>query len=117
VFLPLVDLSLDASLGPTELRPGSQYLTRDLARSLLVAKARKALRPPVAPLLRPGQVGPMGGGQGREPEEEESSRFMRKPLGAYTSLMDVIPFMVQTMATGCCMLPADYSSLLCGKHV
>ncbi|CAN0232902.1 unnamed protein product, partial [Phaeothamnion confervicola] len=54
VFLPLVDLS--AELGPTEFRPGSQVYTRDLARLLLAAKARRQLQPPQAPLPRAGDA-------------------------------------------------------------
>ena len=54
VFLPLVDV--DVALGPTELRPGSQYLTRNLAPMMLAAKARGKLRKPVMPLLRAGDA-------------------------------------------------------------
>jgi len=36
VFLPLVDLTL--ANGPTELRPGSHFVSRDLARLTLLAK-------------------------------------------------------------------------------
>jgi Phytanoyl-CoA dioxygenase (PhyH) len=53
IFIPLQDLS--TTLGPTELRPHSHYYTRghqQLGRQLLLAKARKTLRPVVAPLLR-----------------------------------------------------------------
>uniref|UniRef100_A0A7S0B054 Fe2OG dioxygenase domain-containing protein n=1 Tax=Minutocellus polymorphus TaxID=265543 RepID=A0A7S0B054_9STRA len=52
VFVPLVDVN--RSLGPTELRPGSQYLTRNLAPMMLAAKARGKLRKPAMPLLRAG---------------------------------------------------------------
>jgi Phytanoyl-CoA dioxygenase (PhyH) len=49
IFIPLVDLSLE--LGPTELRPHSHTYTRNLAKEWLLAKARKTLRPTVAPCL------------------------------------------------------------------
>jgi ectoine hydroxylase-related dioxygenase (phytanoyl-CoA dioxygenase family) len=48
VFLPVDDLT--AELGPTEFRPGSQYLTRDLVPLMLASKARKLLRPTISPL-------------------------------------------------------------------
>ncbi|CAB9531172.1 Phytanoyl-CoA dioxygenase (PhyH) [Seminavis robusta] len=54
LFIPLAPVSLD--LGPTEFRPGSHVYTRNLAPLLLAAKARKELRPPVAPLLDEGDV-------------------------------------------------------------
>ena len=54
VFVPLVDVN--RSLGPTELRPGSHYLTRNLAPMVLAAKARGKLRSPVMPLLRAGSA-------------------------------------------------------------
>lgn len=54
VFIPLVDVPLE--LGPTELRPGSHYLTRNLAPMMLLAKAKKTLRPPVVPRLRKSDV-------------------------------------------------------------
>ena len=53
-FVPLVDV--DVSLGPTEMRPGSHYLTRNLAPMMLAAKARGKLRKPVMPLLRAGDA-------------------------------------------------------------
>lgn len=54
VFVPLVDMSLE--LGPTEFRPGTHYHTRNLAPMILVAKARKTLRPPALPLLKKGDM-------------------------------------------------------------
>ena len=54
VFVPLVDMGL--AEGPTEYRPGSHMHTRDLARLTLLAKAKKTLRPPVAPRLRAGSA-------------------------------------------------------------
>mmetsp|Transcript_24192 Transcript_24192/g.34665 ORF Transcript_24192/g.34665 Transcript_24192/m.34665 type:complete len:332 (-) Transcript_24192:166-1161(-) len=54
VFLPLVDITEE--LGPTELRPGSHYLTRNLAPMMLAAKARKELRSPCLPLLSAGDA-------------------------------------------------------------
>lgn len=50
IFIPLTDLRPE--LGPTELRPHSHTYTRDLAKLMLLAKARKTLRPPVAPCLQ-----------------------------------------------------------------
>lgn len=54
IFIPLVDLT--AELGPTELRPGSHFLTRDLTRSMLLAKVKKTLRPPVKPTIHRGSA-------------------------------------------------------------
>ena len=54
VFIPLVDVPL--SMGPTELRPGTHYHTRNLASMMLVAKARKTLRSPVTPELKMGDA-------------------------------------------------------------
>lgn len=54
VFVPLVDVPL--SMGPTELRPGSHYYTRDLAKMMLGAMARKELRPTVTPKLKKGDA-------------------------------------------------------------
>jgi ectoine hydroxylase-related dioxygenase (phytanoyl-CoA dioxygenase family) len=54
VFIPLVNVPLE--LGPTELRPASHYLTRNLARMMLIAKAKKSLCPPVIPALKRGDV-------------------------------------------------------------
>ena len=54
VFIPLVDLPM--LLGPTELRPGSHYYTRDLTKMMLGARARKELRPTVTPELAIGDA-------------------------------------------------------------
>jgi ectoine hydroxylase-related dioxygenase (phytanoyl-CoA dioxygenase family) len=56
VFLPLQDTP--HSMGPTEIRPASHYLTRgqSLARNILVAKCHKTLIPPVWPALYQGDV-------------------------------------------------------------
>lgn len=54
VFVPLVDITLGN--GPTEIRPGSHYLTRDLARMTLLAKVKKTLRSPVKPTPRAGDA-------------------------------------------------------------
>jgi len=54
VFVPMVDMSLE--LGPTEFRPGTHYHTRNLAPMILVAKARKTLRPPALPILKKGDM-------------------------------------------------------------
>lgn len=54
VFVPLVDV--DLSNGPTEFRPASQYYTRDLAKSMLMAKIKKTLRPIETPCVSKGSV-------------------------------------------------------------
>ena len=54
VFIPLVDVPL--TLGPTEIRPGTHFHTRNLAPMMLAAKARKTLRAPVTPQLRRGDA-------------------------------------------------------------
>jgi hypothetical protein len=54
IFIPLTDITLE--MGPTELRPGTHYHTRNLAPMMLAAKARKTLRAPVTPLLAVGDV-------------------------------------------------------------
>jgi hypothetical protein len=54
VFIPLVDMTTD--LGPTELRPASHFLTRDLNKLYLAAFFKKKLLPPEAPLLNRGSV-------------------------------------------------------------
>ncbi|KAL9182352.1 hypothetical protein ACHAXT_013004 [Thalassiosira profunda] len=54
VFVPLVDVPI--SMGPTELRPGTHYHTRNLAPMMLAARARKTLRAPVAPEMRNGDA-------------------------------------------------------------
>jgi hypothetical protein len=55
IFLPLIDVT-DVALGPTELRPGTHHHSRDLARMMLLAKARKTLRAPATPLLKQGDA-------------------------------------------------------------
>jgi ectoine hydroxylase-related dioxygenase (phytanoyl-CoA dioxygenase family) len=54
VFIPLVGIPMN--LGPTELRPGTHFHTRNLGPMMLLAKARKTLRSPVVPLLKAGDV-------------------------------------------------------------
>lgn len=54
IFLPLVDVSMEN--GPTELRPASHYITRNLAPMMLAARARKTLRSPVTPTLNRGDT-------------------------------------------------------------
>lgn len=54
IFIPLTDVALD--MGPTEIRPGSHYLTRNLAPMMLAAKCRKTLQAPVIPTLRQGDT-------------------------------------------------------------
>lgn len=55
VFVPLVDLT-NEKLGPTEIRPGTHFHTRNLAPMMLAAKARKTLRPTVTFPLRAGNM-------------------------------------------------------------
>lgn len=54
VFIPLMDITME--MGPTELRPGTHYHTRNLVPMMLAARARKKLRAPVAPLLDLGDA-------------------------------------------------------------
>lgn len=54
VFIPLIGLTQE--MGPTELRPGTHYHTRNLVPMMLAAKARKTLQLPVSPLLQQGDV-------------------------------------------------------------
>jgi hypothetical protein len=54
VFVPLHDLT--HAMGPTEIRPGTHYHTRNLAPMMLAAACRKTLRRPVAPILAAGDV-------------------------------------------------------------
>jgi ectoine hydroxylase-related dioxygenase (phytanoyl-CoA dioxygenase family) len=53
-FLPLVDV--ERNMGPTQFRPASHLLTRDLARQFMLAWAAKQLRPVHAPLLKRGSA-------------------------------------------------------------
>jgi len=54
VFIPLADISKE--MGPTQFRPGSHILTRNLAPLMLAAKARGTLRELEAPLSNVGDV-------------------------------------------------------------
>lgn len=54
VFIPLIDVT--SHHGPTEIRPGTHYYTRNLVPMMLAAKARKTLRDPVLPLLEAGDA-------------------------------------------------------------
>jgi hypothetical protein len=54
LFIPLVDV--DRTNGPTEFRPGSHKYTNNLAKSMLLAKARGTLRPVVVPELSVGSI-------------------------------------------------------------
>lgn len=55
LFISLQDMPT-MDWGPTQLRPGSHVYTRNLAPMLLAARARRQLRPTVAPLLQCGDV-------------------------------------------------------------
>ena len=54
IFFPLQDTP--HILGPTEIRPASQFLTRNLGPMMLAAKCRKTLRRPVWPELAFGDA-------------------------------------------------------------
>jgi hypothetical protein len=54
IFIPLVDITIEN--GPTELRPASHYITRNLAPMMLAARARKTLRSPVTPTPKRGDL-------------------------------------------------------------
>ena len=54
VFIPLLDLQ--ASHGPTSIRPRTQFYTRDLARQMLGAMCRKELLPAATPLVAAGSA-------------------------------------------------------------
>eukprot|EP00536_Pseudo-nitzschia_multiseries_P014707 jgi/Psemu1/215686/e_gw1.756.26.1 len=54
VFVPLQDTSHE--LGPTEVRPSSHFLTRNLGPMMLAARCRKTLRAPVWPELAVGDA-------------------------------------------------------------
>ena len=53
IFVPLVDITKG---GGTEIKPGSHFLTRNLAKQMLLARIKKTLRPPVVPLVTPGDA-------------------------------------------------------------
>lgn len=54
VFVALGDVTLP--MGPTELRPASHFLTRNLAKMMLAAKVRKQLHKPVVPEFSSGDA-------------------------------------------------------------
>lgn len=54
VFIALDEITQE--MGPTELRPASQFLTRDLKRQLLLAKIKKRLHSTVQPGFKPGDA-------------------------------------------------------------
>jgi hypothetical protein len=54
IFIPLTDVTMEN--GPTELRPGTHFHTRNLAPMMLAAKARKTLCRPATPLLSQGDL-------------------------------------------------------------
>uniref|UniRef100_A0A6S7ZC74 Phytanoyl-CoA dioxygenase n=1 Tax=Aplanochytrium stocchinoi TaxID=215587 RepID=A0A6S7ZC74_9STRA len=54
IFVALGDITED--MGPTELRPASHFLTRQLAKMMLMAKFQKKLHAPVKPTLRSGDA-------------------------------------------------------------
>ena len=54
VFVALGDVTLP--MGPTELRPASHFITRNLTKMMLAAKVRKQLHKPVVPELSSGDA-------------------------------------------------------------
>lgn len=54
VFIPLVDV--DTMVGPTEFRPGSHYMTRDLKKMFLLAAMKKQLLPNTKPTFKKGSA-------------------------------------------------------------
>jgi hypothetical protein len=54
IFVPLHDIVF--AMGPTEIRPGTHFHTRNLAPMMLAAACRKTLQRPVAPILATGDV-------------------------------------------------------------
>jgi ectoine hydroxylase-related dioxygenase (phytanoyl-CoA dioxygenase family) len=54
IFVPLIDMS--AELGPTEFRPNSQYLTRNLSKMYMAAFMKKQLEKVEAPILKKGSI-------------------------------------------------------------
>ena len=54
VFVALDDIT--SVMGPTELRPASHFLTRDLKRQLMLAKIKKRLHSTVSPTFHPGDA-------------------------------------------------------------
>ena len=54
IFIPLSDVTKE--MGPTEIRPGTHYHTRNLAPMMLAARARKTLRSPQMPPLAVGDI-------------------------------------------------------------
>jgi hypothetical protein len=58
VFMPLVDISREN--GPTEFRPGSHYMTRDLAKQYLAAFVSKRIRPIQSPCPKRGDAVAVG---------------------------------------------------------
>ena len=53
-FVALGDITID--MGPTELRPASHFLTRNLFKMMMLARARKQLHTPVKPTARSGDA-------------------------------------------------------------
>ena len=54
IFIPLTDVTTDK--GPTEVRPATHFITRNLAPMMLAAKARKTLQSPIVPVLSVGDI-------------------------------------------------------------
>ena len=54
VFVALCDITPE--MGPTEIRPASHFLTRNLTSMMLAARARKQLHAPVQPALKAGDA-------------------------------------------------------------
>jgi hypothetical protein len=54
IFIALDEITQE--MGPTELRPASHFLTRDLKRQLMLAKIKKRLHSTVQPGFKPGDA-------------------------------------------------------------
>ena len=54
IFVALDDVTLE--MGPTELRPGTHKLTRDMSRQMLGAMITRRLRPKIRPPMRKGDM-------------------------------------------------------------
>jgi hypothetical protein len=54
VFIALDEIT--AEMGPTELRPASHFLTRDLGKQMMLAKIKKRLHPTIRPTAQAGDA-------------------------------------------------------------
>lgn len=54
IFIPLIDMTME--LGPTEFRPCSQFLTRNLSKMYMAAFMKKQLEKVEAPIVKKGSI-------------------------------------------------------------